>query len=387
MKILGPELGYTTILNHRTVEHLQKQRDEGKEFNKNPLRPSAAGNCSRELAYQLMEFHKHAFYEKELNTAEVHRLLNLGHSIEWHVIKQFEYLMGDLFQTRYKQQVLSFAHLTSTSQPEGEPALTQWIEGSLDLILWSEKHRCIADVKSKKDKYSSYRDSQWTEFSNKLSRLTTVVEISEGAYYVDDLKAFLKEVNDPFLASNFYQLNLYACNPFIKERGIDHGAIFQYNKNDSRLREIRFKPSQELHDEVIAKYQTVLNAIAVKQPELAPQDHSLGSMKCAFCNYKKECWGEKSALKAWFKEAFAPKQWPTNFDVLSEGAQEAALTAYKVYLSAGEAQQIKDQAEKELCAVLASEQVRKIRMPDDEVYEVKLLKTPFEHLALRRGKV
>ena len=316
--ILGPELGYLDILNYQTSQHIAKQRAENKDKNKTPLRPSAAGKCTRELAYELQEFHGIAKYETELITPETQRLFSLGHSIEWHAINQIEQHMKEYFEVRYKQQSLSFAYLKAVNNPK----LSQWLEGSLDLVLWSEKHKCVADWKSKKIKYSSYRDSDWTEFSEKLGRLKSVEAISEIAFWVDDLEAFIDEINDPFLAMNFYQLNLYALNPFLVERGVDHAAIFQYSKIDSKLREIRFRPSQKLYDYVILKMQTALDAVDHNDIERAPRDFQLGSIKCAFCAYKKICWPEDDPLKAYFK-TFPPKSWPKDTD--TQGRKTSAL--------------------------------------------------------------
>lgn len=379
--LLGPDVGYVDILDELTTDHLQKQQDDGKGFGKTPIRPSAAGACTRELTYQLMEFHGFAKYEKDLNSPEGHRIFSLGHSIEYHILRQMDDMFKGWFDIRYKQQVLSFAYLDAVNHPK----LSQWLEGSTDLVIWSEKYKCIADVKSKKDKYSSYRDSAWTEFSQKMSMLKSVKSISGKAFWVDDLEAFLLEVNDPFLAANFLQLNLYACNPFIKERGIDHGAIIQYNKNDSRLREIRFRPSQKLYDAIILKFQTALDAVDHQDIERAPKDHVLGSIKCAFCSYKKECWSDSDPLKAFFK-SLPPKSWPKDTDRLDAelgGRIEGLYEEYKVAaMLAPEAEAI----EAELCRLLSTNRINKVRFSDKEVYEVKLYKSPREHFKLKRSK-
>lgn len=379
--MLGPDVGYVDVLNHLTEEASKKAAEEGKYFNKTPLRPSAAGKCTRELAYELMEFHKLASYPKEAQKAELTRLFDLGHSIEYHLLKQMQQYMGEIFQVRYKQQSLSFAKLDAVSHPD----MSQWLEGSIDLVLWSEKFKCVADVKSKKVKYSSYRADDWEEYNDKLQMMRSTKEISKSAFWVEDLEAFLLELNDAFFAANFLQLNLYACNPFLKERGIDHAAIFQYAKNDSRLREIRFKPSQKVHDMIVAKMQTALNAVDQLDLELAPKDFNIGSIKCAFCNYKKNCWPEDDALKLFFKTLPA-KRWPkdtSRLDLVGEEL-EALYDGYKIAVAASDSVGTFEEAILNVCS---KHKIDKLRFSDGAIYEVKLLKSPREHLELRKSKL
>ena len=44
--ILGPDVGYTDLLDHEMVERAKKNEKENKYF---PLRPSAAGYCTRQI--------------------------------------------------------------------------------------------------------------------------------------------------------------------------------------------------------------------------------------------------------------------------------------------------------------------------------------------------
>jgi hypothetical protein len=380
--MLGPEgIGYTDILNEYFREKLQKEQDDGTGFQKTPIRPSASGQCARELAYGLMEFHKFAKYEKEAVTPELDRIFKMGHVIESHIIKDMREAFKGLFEVKYTQQNLSFAFLKAVNHPE----LSQWLEGSTDLVLMGKEFKCIADIKSKKDKFSSYRDSAWTEFNGKLRKLKSIQVISETAFYADDLEAFLIEVNDPFLAANFLQLNLYALNPFITERGIDHGAIIQYSKNDSKLREIRFRPSPKLYEYVIWKMQVVIDAVDHKDPTKAPQEHKLGSMKCAFCAFKKVCRPADDPLRAFFKN-LPPKRWPKDTNRLGDTgvALEDLYDQYKEALTASEeTAKLADS----IIELLIEAEVDKVKFADGEVYEVKLLKSPKEHFELRRSKL
>ena len=380
--ILGPnELGYVDIVNEYFREKLQKEQDEGTGFQKTPIRPSASGQCARELAYGLMEFHKFDKYEKEATTPELNRIFGLGHVIESHLIKDIREAFKGLFEIKYTQQSLSFAYLKAVNHPE----LSQWLEGSTDLVIMGKNYNCIADIKSKKDKYSTYRDSAWSEFSTKLKKLKSIQVISDTTFYADDLEQFLLDVNDPFLAANFLQLNLYALNPFIVERGIDHGAIIQYNKNDSRLREIRFRPSQKLYDYVLWKMQTAIDAVDHKEPTRAPQEHQLGSMKCAFCSYKKVCRPADDPLRAFFKN-LPKKSWPKDTNRLGDTglALEELYDQYKEAMTASESS---SKLADEMIELLIEAEVDKVKFADGEVYEVKLLKSPKEHFELRRSKL
>lgn len=283
--ILGPPTGYIDMLDEATTAYLEKEVESGRAYQKSPIRPSAAGKCARELFYELMEYSERAKYPPDIKEPNVHRLLNLGHSVEYHLLRQFELLKG-VFDIRYKQQVLSFAYLKA----EKDPKLSQWFEGSLDLVLWSEKYKCVADVKSKKDGFVAPYKTRWDKLSEQLDEMETVEAISDQAFWVEDLPAFLEELDDPFFSANFVQLNLYANSDFLKQRGVDHGAILQYCKNDSRLREVRFKPSWELYEKTVGKMQNVITAVDTDNPELAPKEYEAGSFKCNYCRFRRTCW-------------------------------------------------------------------------------------------------
>jgi hypothetical protein len=383
VKVLGPSKGYIDLLNEATTAKSTADKAQGKDFQKTPIRPSASGACTRELFYQLMQFHGKAKYETEVDAPETTRLFALGHSIESHIIRQFE-VLKDVFEIRYKQQVLSFAYL----EAKQDPKMSQWLEGSLDLVFWSEKYKCVADVKSKKDKFSQFYKTAWDEYSEKLATMKTVTVIhndDEGAptsFWVEDLEAFLDELNDPFFAANFLQLNLYANSDFLKERGIDHGAILQYSKNDSRLREVRFKPSAALAQKVIGKFQTALDAAAADDESLAPRDYVLGSIKCAFCKYKAECWPANDPKKAFFN-TLPKKDWPKDTDRMGPAGQEIEKL-FESYSSASQAESEKARAETKILKQMMDKGVSKIRLDNGDVYIAKKLK---DSVVLRRSKV
>jgi hypothetical protein len=125
--------------------------------------------------------------------------------------------------------------------------------------------------------------------------------IDERGFWVEDLEAFIKDLsdpeglNDPWLAANFQQLNIYCMSEFLQERGIDFGFILQFNKNDSRIREIRFKPSAKVLELTKLKFQTVVDAVDKhSDPTHAPRDYTKDSATCRYCPFRRMCWDIKS---------------------------------------------------------------------------------------------
>jgi hypothetical protein len=373
--IPGPTTGYTDLLDYETTESLKKEAATGEKWN--PLRPSASGKCERELYYELMEYYGLAAYEKELKTPATQRLLDLGNPIERHAIYQFEKNVPYI-KLKYKQQVLSFYKLEASN-----PKYAQQIEGSLDACFFSADSRGVIDFKSKKDKFSAFYRTNWDETDEKLRRMATVRTISESAYWVEDLAAFLEELNDAFFAANFLQLNGYACTDFLQERGVDHGAIIQYNKNDSRMREVRFRPSPELYEAVRAKFQNVVTAVDTSNTELARRDYALGSLKCAFCPFQKECWGENANGKKAFFDSLPPKKWPTDTRRL-KAAGAALEDLFAKFEELSQAEKEKERVELSIAKLMADTKVGKVKLDNGTVYEVKQLK---ERLSVRRSKI
>jgi hypothetical protein len=378
MKIRGPEVGYVDLLNYETTEHLKKEQAEGRHYQKSPLRPSAAGKCTRELYYEMMQYSGKARYATEIHKPEVHRLLNFGHTVESHIIRQIEQHLK-MVNVRYKQQTLSFYRL----EAKNDPKLSQWLEGSLDLCVWSEQWKCVIDIKSKKDRFSSHRSSKWDEESQKFSRMRSVYPMTDTSFWVEDLEAFVEELNDPFFTANFLQLNLYLNSDFLKERGVDHGAIIQYSKNDSRLREVRFAPSQALFDQVRTKFQTVIRAVDEDNEKLAVKDHAFGSMKCAFCSFKAECWNE-DALKGWYKTLPA-KAWPKDTHRLGR-LGDTLEELFQEYQKTDAVLSERDRKEAAIIKLCTDNEIQKQKLGNGDVYELKYLKSPSPHFELRRSK-
>lgn len=373
-KIPGPPIGYVDMLDVAINKKLTA--DALKPVERNPLRPSSAGKCAREKAYEFMEYRGFAKYEKELNTPELYRIFDMGHGVEYSLLRQFG--LVEALQIKYKQQTLTFYPISET----------EVVEGSIDVVFLSKKWKCIADVKSKKDKFSHYYASKWDEDSAKLKKMDSVQEITENAFWVEDLPLFLEELNDPFFRANFVQLNMYAVNPFITERGIDHAAIIQYNKNDSRLREVRFKPSMELYLKQKETDQNIARIIdTTRDPEQVPRDYTLGSIKCAFCDFKSMCWGpETNTMKPYFQSLPDKKFWPKDTNRLGDIGvvlEDLFQNYTELQESAGEIELV----EKDIVKYMVDNELTKIRLVNGHIYDLKYLKSPHPHFDLRRSKL
>lgn len=377
-KILGPEVSYIDILDDNIIEQQKKDVQalkDGKSKFGNPLRPSAAGECERALAFKLMEHSGQAFYEKEMMQPSVVRLLSLGHAVEYSIINFLK--QCELFQVKYQQQTLGFYEIESTNEK-----IAHYIEGSNDLCLVSKQHgwNCVVDVKSKGDKFSATRKSKWDEEDEKFSGMKTVQVIGKSAYWVEDLEAFLEELNDPFFAANFLQLNLYANASFMKERKIDHGVILQYNKNDSRLREVRFKPSEKLYKDVEVKFKAAAAAATASDPKLAAETFLPGSVKCSFCDFAKVCRPGVDTRKAFF-ETLPNKYFPKNFNKIEDEQLKQYLLEYDAIYGA---EKQKSELEQKIAKRMLDSKTYKVKLENGNVYECKTWKTT---TSVKRGKV
>lgn len=368
-EMLGPSVGYIDLLDHHLTEKLKKEQDGGRNYN--PLRPSSAGKCTRELAYEMDEFVNGTKYDREPMNPDTHRLLSLGHSVEYNILKMFEEVK--LFEVKYKQQIVSFFQINED----------KWIEGSVDAVIWSPQHKAVIDIKSKKNNFSSWTSSQWDEHSEKYSKMKSVQRVTDRFFWIGDLDAFLEELDDPFLASNFYQLNMYANSQFLLERGVNHGAIVQYNKNDSRLREIRFKPSKMVYEGIRTKFTSVTRTIHDGgAPSDVRRDYALGSIKCAFCSFKQQCWPEADALKEYFA-TWPKKNWPDKTEKLGEVGQELE-TLFARYQEKEAAEKEKARLEQLITLIMNEEQIQKVQLQDKSIYEMKALQ---KGLVIRRAKL
>lgn len=364
----GPSKSYIEMLDEALISK-NNEPNQKKFF---PLRPSSAGKCTKELAYEMMEYYGKASYDKKPQDPASTRLLSLGHSVEWSLLKQMD-LIKD-FDIQYKQQVVEMFKIND-----------RIIEGSLDACFISDKLKAVIDVKSKGNKWSKAYKSKWEEDDAFLASLSSVIQFAPSAFYIEDLPKFLNEIkDDPFLAANFLQLNLYANTKFLKDRGIDHCALLYYCKNDSHLREIRFKPDASLVEEIKEKFQIADDAARKGKPEDAPRDYALGSIKCAFCPYSQACHGDADSLKAYFN-TFPKKEWPKDTNRLRN--KKKIEETYKEFRLSSDAYEGKQIAEQELIKMMQAENVKKIRFEDGKIYRIQFYKSPYERLALVEDKL
>lgn len=281
---MGPkDKGYVDMFLDAVESKNKLDMEKNTTFQRTPIRPSGAGDCARAIYFKLLQYSGKAKFKLENMSGEQTLLFDLGHAIESHLIRNIRQYFKAA-EVRFTQQVLDFG----TIEAVNDSRLSQHFEGSIDLCLYSEEHKCVIDVKSKGDHYDfRARKSAWDAYNDKLNGMKSVERISDRTFWVDDLDAFLIELDDPFFRANFIQLNLYANSDFLKDRGVDHGAIVQYQKNKSKLREIRFRPSEKLYKETIKKMKNIVKAVDENKPELAPQEYEPGSYRSRYCDFCK----------------------------------------------------------------------------------------------------
>jgi hypothetical protein len=374
-KIPGPDVGINQIVDAFTYK-VMEERNKGPKFQ--PLRPSSAGKCEMELGYEYLEYKGLAEFPAESKEPSVHRLLNLGDPIEYHANREMEQafkLMSTPIQLKYKRLEHS----------------NQMIEGKIDLWLESPDWRCLADWKSKGDKYSRFFKSSWDEFIEKVTKTGHAVQFGEGAVFITDLEKFIDSHVDVFFNNNLYQLNSYAHSDFIMERQPTFCSILQYNKNDSRIREVRFIPSQVVFDRVKNKFNKVAKTVdETKSVEGLNKEYVLGSQKCGFCRFNKECYPADDALKAHFK-TYPHKNWPKDIDRLPKKDQEELLILFSQYLELADIPANIERLEEKIISKLDTLRISKVRLPSGLIYETQRLKTGGPkngpRTVLRRGKL
>lgn len=373
-KLLGPAMGYTDFLNHETEEE-QKNMERSPRF---PLSPSQSGKCTRALAYSTAEYlTEKKLGESEVLTPEKVRIFKQGWSVERDLKYEFT-KCKDIFTRKYGGQKVDIFDLTATSDSSIEFS----IEGEIDDCYYCEESKGCIDYKSKKDKFSRSHKTDWEETDEKLSRIAE--KITSTLYWVDDLPKFLQDLNDPWFASNFIQLNCYCNSEYLLKKGIDHGSIIQYNKNDSRIREIRFRPSSVVYRDTRVKFQRALDAAVENDFKKAPQDFAPGSIICAWCPFKDKCWPGIDTKQAYF-DTFPKKKWPKDTNRF-KGGREVEEKMAKWIEGVGTGTKTA-KLEEEITKILTGLKIRKIKLDNGEIYKVKSLKNPRPHFVLRRSKL
>lgn len=377
--MLGPSVGYIDLLDESIKATKTKEQSEPVKYN--PLRASAAGYCERALGYSYNEFLGKASYIKEEIKPDTVRLLDLGGSVEFSFIRQLQ--QTKLFQVKYKQQALSFVELSPGNL----------IDGAIDFCLYFEQHKCVADVKSKGTRFSSYRGDSWEQIDAELMELSTVERVNDRVYWIENLDLFLEQCKDDFIKDNFYQLNLYACAPFLKEHGVDHAVLFYYEKNKSRLREIRFRPSETVSEIVKNKFKSVHEAVINDFLDNLQRDADLGGIRCSYCRFANECRPGIDTKQAYF-DTWPERKLPVDLTGAEEWTSlgysiedfDTLVKEFSLIQSSRTFEDIYRDAESAICSIMEDKKIKKIKFADGEVYESRLLKTPKPHFELRRSK-
>ena len=359
--IPGPQ-SYVVLLD----EVMSRRTEESNAKASSPIRPSNAGSCTRRMAHDYLAFLGKAPKVEETRKPSVERLLKLGHFIEEHVVDDLKEIPG--MGVRFQQQLVEMFELPGGAR----------VEGSLDAFMWAEDVRGVLDVKSIGDRWHNHFNSKWDGLI--ASYRPHAVEFDTNSFYVDGLAKFLVAIgSDDSLFKNLIQLNLYACTDFLQKRKCDHASIIRYNKNNSSLMEIRFKPSLEVFEATKLRLATVEAAGMSGDSTLAPKERVLGQMDCTYCPYKAECWPQ--ARKADFYKNSPGKKWATRISELQRADEIRGLFEHRANaeLAAADLEQI----DKELIIMLDGHNIKKVKLDNGDVFEVKTLAKSVE---LRRSK-
>jgi hypothetical protein len=359
-KIPGPQ-SYVELLD----DVMARRTEESAKQNSTPIRPSNAGTCTRRIAHDYLAYLGKAPKAEEQRKPSVERLLKLGHFIEEHLVDDLKDIPG--MGVRFQQQLVEMFEL-----PRGTR-----VEGSLDAFMWAEDVRGVLDVKSIGDRWHNHFSSKWDGLL--ASYRPHAVEFGANSFYVDDLASFLKAIgSDDSLYKNLIQLNLYACTDFLQKRKCDHASIIRYNKNNSALMEIRFKPSMAVFERTKERLALVEMAGERGVVDHAPKERVLGQLDCTYCPYKSKCWPGAAKKDFYGKDN---KRWATKTAQLEKADEVEALFAHRAAAEVASNDLIL--IDRDIIQLLDGHNINKVKLNSGDVFEVKVLKTGAE---LRRSK-
>jgi hypothetical protein len=380
----GPKQSYATMMDRAVLDEQALIESKGMAY---PLRPSASGECARKLAYELAAYEGILPRIKEEWAPQLLRLFRLGHHIEEQVLNDLKKVPGT--SVRFQQQMVEMFTL-----PSG-----RIIEGSTDAVMFNEDSRCLLDVKSVGDKFSSWRSSKWSEMVWQYDHMRSLTrfdgdardEKGSHAWWTDDVLKLIDELGEDTLVKNIIQLNLYACTDFLQKRGVDHVTVLRYQKNASKLMEVRFAPSMELFNRTKKKF-TVIEEAVTEAKLLATEEERiahintrvskgfiLGSLACAYCPYRDRCWA--NAKRSDHFKNMPPKDWAVKVEQLEHADHVRDLLEKFSATDAAIAE--RKSLEQQLLVQLDGHGVEKVKLPSGEVFEIKRLSKSIE---LRRGK-
>lgn len=356
----------------------EEERQKGK-VERFPLSPSQFGACGRLLAIGLAEYIGQAIYPMQLLDSRSVRRFSRGYDIEYSMLRQLKKFVP--IKQSFEQQ-----YLDMDRTPDGKYV----IGGSLDTLFLSQEHM-IVDIKSKATYYSSTHSDTFDETFKSIAQMPGVKQFGENAYFIEDIETFYEQFNkDDFISRYFLQLNAYgACdwaanfksNLFPDVVGIKAVALLFENKNNHMMAELRWVPSRKLYDFAIQRVKDIYQYVAIdkKDPTKYKADFTLGSLACRLCPRRTICWGDARHPYT------GPKtKWAKDSNRLpNESSLEKAYEEYKKALTT---QISLDKLETELAKEMQASGESKIRFSDGKVFEVKALKSPKPHLAVRPSK-
>jgi hypothetical protein len=360
------------------IQREEKERLKGRN-RRFPLSPSKFGACSRLLAMELAEFVGMGIFPLELLDPRAKRRFTRGYDIEYSMLKQMKKYVP--IQQSFGQQ-----YLTMDYTPDGRYV----IGGSLDTMFVSDESM-ITDIKSKADYWSDSHSNAFEEMFDNIRNMPGVIEFGDKALFIENVDEFYDQYpKDDFTSRYLLQLNAYgACewarnfrsNSHPDSVGVKAVCLLFENKNNHTMGEIRWAPSQKLYDYSIQRMKDIYQWVVIdkKPPEKYRADFTLGSLACRLCPRKAACWGDSRHPYNGPK-----KKWATDSNrVENVDLLEKAYLAYKNALTAKTEH---DTLETELIREMEHSGETKLRFPDGNVYEIKHLKTPKPHFALRRSK-
>lgn len=379
-KIPGPP-ALADLLDVGIEEEIKKEEEErlkGK-VNRFPLSPSQFGACGRLLAMSLAEYVGKGIFPLELLDSKSVRRFSRGYDIEYSMLRQMKKYIP--IKQSFEQQ-----YLNMDTTPDGKYI----IGGSLDTMFLTDEHM-IVDIKSKATYYSNSHSDTFTEMFDKISRMDGVTQFGERAFYIHDIDSFYERFEkDDFTSRYFLQLNAYgACdwavnfksNLFPESTGVKAVALLYENKNNHMMAELRWAPSRKLYDFAIQRMKDIYQYVVIdnKDPTKYKADFTLGSLACRLCPRKAACWGD-----ARHPYNGPKKKWAKDADRLQNG--EALIELYEKYKLSLTSKEDCEKLERELVKEIHATGETKVRFPDGLTYEIRELKSPKPHLALRPSK-
>jgi len=132
------------------------------------------------------------------------------------------------------------------------------------------------------------------------------------------------------------------------------------------------------------KYNRINVAVDKGDINAVSKDYVLGSSRCAFCSYSKECWGGADALKTYFRTF--NKSWPDDLDRMPPLISDPLGKLFDKWESFDKVKDDKDRIEKDILKIMTDNKIERIKLPNKKVYKAKYLKT-YGGFVIRKDKL